>query len=113
MTKEEEVYPNQRIYASSAESVGGFRFRQSSKCVIQGHFHCFEGAKSIGTSSYHTNLIVETLDGGAGKLSFGAKPVHQKSFMVLQHASNFLHGFQAAAQSAVAPGIQKARGPEG
>ena len=48
--------------ASSAESVGGFRFGQSSKCVIEGHFHRFEGTKAVGPSGYHSNLVVETLD---------------------------------------------------
>jgi hypothetical protein len=33
--------------------------------------------------------------------------------MITQHAGNFLHRFQAAAQGAVAPGIQKAGRPEG
>src|ERR1039458_3640473 len=35
------------IFPCSAESMGGFRFRQPSECVIQGHFHGFEGAKPI------------------------------------------------------------------
>ena len=49
-------------FASSAKSVGGFRFRQSSKCVIESHFHRFEGAKPIRASGYHSNLIVESFD---------------------------------------------------
>ena len=62
---------NETKIASSAESVGGFRFRQSSKCVIEGHFHRFEGAKSVRSSGDHSNLVVETLDRAAGKLAFG------------------------------------------
>ncbi len=51
--------------ASSAESVGGFRFWQSSQGVIEGHLHRFEGAKSEGSSGNHTNFVVEALDSAA------------------------------------------------
>jgi hypothetical protein len=35
---------------SSAESVGGFRLRESAKCMIQGNFYSFEATKPIGFS---------------------------------------------------------------
>jgi len=51
--------------ACSAESVGGFRFGQSAKCVIQGHFHCFEGAEPIRASGHHTYFVVEPFHSAA------------------------------------------------
>ncbi len=102
-----------QLCASSAESVGGFRFGQSSECVIEGHFHRFEGAKAVGSSGYHTDFVIEPFDRAARKLPFGAEPVEQQFLMIAQHASNFLHRFESAAQGAVAPGIEKARRPEG
>jgi hypothetical protein len=50
--------------------------------MILGHFHGFVGAKAVRASGYHSNLVVEALDGGAGKLSFGPEPVHQQLFMI-------------------------------
>jgi len=99
-------------FASSAESVGRFRFGQSSKCVIEGHFHRFEGAEAEGSSGNHTDFVVEAFDRAAGKFPFGPEPVEQPFLMIAQHTGNLLHGFEAAAQGAFAPGIQKAR-PEG
>lgn len=52
-------------FACSAESVGGFRFGQSAKCVIQGHFHCFEGAEPIRASGHHTYFVVEPFHSAA------------------------------------------------
>jgi len=56
---------------SSAEFVGGFRFGQSAKCVIESHFHRFEGTKTEGSSGNHTDFVVETFDRAAGKLPLG------------------------------------------
>jgi len=53
------------LSASSAESVGGFRFGQFSKRVIECHFHRFEGTKSVRPSGYHTNFVIEALDRAA------------------------------------------------
>ena len=75
------ILDRDRPKASSAESVGGFRFWQSSKRVIEGHFHRFIGAKSVRTSGHHTDFVVETLDGAAGNLPFGAEPVQQQFLM--------------------------------
>jgi glucan phosphorylase len=51
--------------ASSAESVGRFRFRELTKRVIHGHFHGFVGAKAERSSGNHSYLVVETLDSAA------------------------------------------------
>jgi hypothetical protein len=45
--------------ASSAEPVSGFGFGQSSKRVIPGHFHRFDGAKPIRASGYHSYFVIE------------------------------------------------------
>jgi len=61
-------YPVSKVHikkASSAESVGGFRFGQFSKRVIECHFHRFEGTKSVRPSGYHTNFVIEALDRAA------------------------------------------------
>jgi len=57
--------PKEWKKASSAESVGGFRFGQFSKRVIECHFHRFEGTKSVRPSGYHTNFVIEALDRAA------------------------------------------------
>jgi dihydrofolate reductase len=66
-----------RYSASSAESVGSLRFWKSSQGVIQGHFHGFVSAKSVGTSGHHSNLVVEPLDRAAGYFPFSLEPVEQ------------------------------------
>src|ERR1035438_6885343 len=48
------------ISASSAESMGRFRFGKSSQRVIEGYFHSFVGAKAIGSSGHHSNLVVRS-----------------------------------------------------
>ena len=50
------------FYASSAEFMGNLWFWKSSECVIEGHFHGFECAKTVRTSGDHTNFVVETFD---------------------------------------------------
>src|SRR6266849_5060125 len=60
-----------------AETMGRFRFRKPAQRVIKRDFHGIVGAKSIGTSGYHTKFVVEALDGTVGYLSFGTKPIQQ------------------------------------
>lgn len=92
---------------------GQFPVPKVVQVLDAGNFHGFEGAKPIGSSGDHSDYVVETLDGTTGKLAFGTEPVEQKYFMVAQHTGNFPHRFQPAAHGAIAPGIQKARCPEG
>ena len=48
--------------ASSAESVGEFRFRQVAKCMIQSDFQCRGGAEPIRPFGDHSGLPVEAFD---------------------------------------------------
>src|SRR2546421_7266806 len=98
--------------ASSAESVGRFRFWKFSQRVIESDFHGSKGTKTIGSSSYHSNFVVETLHGARRDLAFGAEPVQNEWLMSPQHPGNFLHRFQTAAQGAEAPGVEKGLGPD-
>ena len=65
------------FYPCLAETVGRFRFRKPAQRVIKRDFHGIVGAKSVGTSGYHTKFVVEALDGTVGYLSSGAKPIQQ------------------------------------
>src|ERR1700730_11538817 len=64
-----------------AEIMDRFRFRKPAQRVIKRDFHGIVGAKSVGTSGYHTKFVVEALDGTIGYLSFGTKPVQQHLVM--------------------------------
>ena len=64
-------------YPCLAETMGRFRFRKPAQRVIKRDFHGIVGAKSVGTSGYHTKFVVEALDGTVGDLSFGTKPIQQ------------------------------------
>jgi hypothetical protein len=70
-------YDGTYLYPCLAETVGRFRFRKPAQCVIKRDFHGIVGAKSVGTSGYHTKFVVEALDGTVGYLSSGAKPIQQ------------------------------------
>ena len=52
--------------ASSEESVGDVRFRQSAKCMIQCDFRDVEGSEAVGFSHGQFSLVVEALDHTAG-----------------------------------------------
>src|ERR1035437_1587777 len=67
--------------ASSAESVGRFWFRESSQVVIKGNFHSLVGTKAVGSSSNHSDFVVETLNGAIGDFSFGSKPIQDQRLM--------------------------------
>ena len=54
--------------------MGRFRFRKPAQRVIKRDFHGIVGAKSIGTSGYHTKFVVEALDGTVGYLSPETSP---------------------------------------
>src|SRR5947207_13629878 len=68
-------------FASSAESVGRFWFRESRQVVIQGDFHSIIGAKAVGSSGNHSNFVVEAFDGAIGDFLFGPKPVQDERLM--------------------------------
>ncbi|HEY2597283.1 MAG TPA: cytosine permease, partial [Candidatus Dormibacteraeota bacterium] len=53
-------------FASSEESVGGVRFRQFAKCMIQRDFRDVEGSEAVGFSHGQSGLVVEALDHAAG-----------------------------------------------
>jgi hypothetical protein len=66
------------IFASSEESVGDIRLRQSAKRVIQRDFRDVEGAEAVGFSHSQFGLVVETLDYAAGELLPGALVVQDQ-----------------------------------
>src|SRR5271166_5799034 len=68
-------------FASSEESVGDVRLRQSAKCVIQRDFRDVEGAEAVGFSHRQFGLVVETLDHAAGELLSGAEVVQDQRTM--------------------------------
>ena len=68
-------------YASSAESVGEFRFRQSAKGMIQADFHGVAGAKMHRLSGGRFCLVVEPFYKAGGKLARGSKPVTRQDGM--------------------------------
>jgi hypothetical protein len=74
--------------------------------VIKGNFHRLVGAKAIGSSGNHSNLVVESFDGATGDLSFGPKPVQYEQLMGAQHAGHPFHWFEAAAHSLNGQNIQ-------
>jgi hypothetical protein len=68
---------HQRKIAAPAEIMGRFWFRKPAQRMIKRDFHGIVGAKSAGTSGYHTKFVVEALDGTIGYFSFGTKPIQQ------------------------------------
>ena len=66
--------------------------------MIEGHFHGIVGAEAVRSSGHHSNFVVETLDGAAGDLPFGPEPIQQQFLVSAQHAGDFLHRLQTAAQ---------------
>ena len=67
-----------RTRASSAESVGEFRFGQVAKCVIQSDFQCPGGAEAIRPFGDHSGLSVEAFDNATGELPPGSEPVQNQ-----------------------------------
>src|SRR5438309_10180828 len=80
--------------------------------MIKGNFHRFVGAEAIGSSGYHSDLFVESLDGAGGNLAFSSEPVQQELLMGAKHVGDFLHGIQTAAHGPITPIVQKGSGPE-
>src|SRR6266481_5098730 len=80
--------------ASSAESVGTFRFRESSQVVIESNFHSVIGAEAVGSSGDQSDFVVETLNGTIGDFFFCSKPVQDQGLMGAQHAGYLFHRFQ-------------------
>src|SRR5215472_11804426 len=100
------------LNVSPSECVGRFWLRESSQVVIQGNFHSLVGTKAVGSSGNHSNFVVESLDGAAGDLSFGAKPIQDQGLMSAEHSGYLLHRFQAAAHRPVAPIVEKGSRPD-
>jgi hypothetical protein len=64
--------------ASSKEPVRDARFRQFTKCMIQGSFCDVEGAEAVGFSHGQLGLVVEALNDAAGELLFGTEAVQDQ-----------------------------------
>jgi hypothetical protein len=62
--------------------VGKLRLRQLAKCMIQGEFRDAEGAKAVGFSHGHFDLVIEALDDTAGELFSGPEVVEDELAMV-------------------------------
>lgn len=58
--------------------MGGLRFGQGAKGMIQGDFHGVTGAESERFSRGQFGLGVEALYHVAGELAFGGEPVEQQ-----------------------------------
>src|ERR1019366_8936683 len=89
-----------------------FRFRKASQGVIKGYFHSFVGAKAIGSSGHHSNLVVEAFDSTGRNLAFGAEPVQQEFLVGAQHESDCLHRLQTATHGPIAPVVKKSSSPD-
>jgi hypothetical protein len=71
--------------------------------VVEGDFHSFEGADAVGSSGYHSDVVVLTFDGSTGNFAFSPETVQQQRFMSAQHPDHRFHGLQVAAQGSEAP----------
>ena len=80
--------------------------------MIKRDFHRFVSAEAIRSSGYHSDLVVESLDGAGGNLAFSSEPVQQEFLMGAKHAGDFLQGIQTAAHGPITPIVQKGSGPE-
>jgi hypothetical protein len=72
------------VFDSSEEIVGGFRFRQLAKRVIEGEFEASEGAKAVGFSHGDFGLVVQALDDAAGKQFLGTEIVQDQFAVIAQ-----------------------------
>src|ERR1017187_8662052 len=99
-------------YASSAESVGRFWFREPSQVMIQGNFHGVEGAKAVGSSGNYTDFVVETFHGAIGDFPFRPEPIQDQRFMGPQHPGHPFDRLQVAAHGPEAPIVEKGPGPD-
>jgi len=79
--------------------------------MIESGFHRVIRAESIGSSGYHSDLIVQTLDGTVGDFPLGPKPVEDEFLVRPQQARDVAHRFDAAAQGALGPDTQERPGP--
>jgi len=68
-------------------------------------------AKAIGSSGDHSDLVVEAFGGAVGDLAFGSEPIEDEFFVRAEHAGDFAHGLDAAAEGALSPDTQKGAGP--
>ena len=66
-----------------------------------------EGAESVGASGDDSDLVVESLDGAAGKFPFGEEPIEDEWLVGAEYAGDLLHGFDAAAHRALTLGVQE------
>ena len=93
------------LSASSAESVGNRGLRKTAKIVIESYFHGVVGSESVGTSGEDSNLIVESLYGRAGDLSFCLEPIEEEVLVCSPHPCDFLQGLQSTAHRSGAPSV--------
>src|SRR6266498_460123 len=69
------------------------------------------GSKAVGTSGYHSNLVIQTFDRSAGNFAFGSKPVQDQFVVDLKHAGHLSHRFDPAAHGPLTPIVQEASRP--
>src|SRR5437867_7962265 len=69
------------------------------------------GSKAVGTSGYHSNLVIQTFDRCAGNFAFGSKPVQDQFVVDLKHAGHLSHRFDPAAHGPLTPIVQEASCP--
>jgi hypothetical protein len=55
--------------------------------------HRIVDAKAMGSSGYHLDFIVQTLDNTARDFASGFEPIHKQLLMSMQCPHRFLHGF--------------------
>lgn len=75
--------------------------------MIEDDFQSSEGAESVGASGDDSDLVVESLDGAAGKFPFGEEPIEDEWLVGAEYAGDLLHGFDAAAHRALTLGVQE------
>jgi hypothetical protein len=80
--------------------------------VIKGNFHSFVGTKAVGSSSNHSDFVVEALNGAIGDFSFCPKPIQDRRLMGAQHPGHPFHRFETATHGPEAPIVEKAAGPD-
>ena len=78
--------------------------------MIEGDFQSSEGAEVVGATGDDSDLVVEALDGAAGKFPLGEEPIEDEWMMGANNWGDLLHGFDAAPQGALTPGVENAAG---
>ena len=71
--------------------MGELRLRKLAKYVIQGEFSDSEGAKAVGFSHGHFDLVVQTLHNATGELLFRPEVVEDQLTVAAQGLGHLLH----------------------